>query len=91
MLLKTGVAVLGVLVAGSDSDWSMHDNFTTCMTAKGAEYVVEPPARCHLGDDEIRCRLPDGHLTFPRGQDECISKGGWPLGGLRSNRRKISN
>jgi len=80
-----GATLLSVLVAESiGATWMMHDNFATCMTAQGTEYVVEPPDRCRPGDDEIRCQMPDGHLIFPRGQDECVRKGGWPLGGLRS-------
>jgi hypothetical protein len=59
MLLRVGATLLSVLAAKSIvATWMMHDNFATCMTAQGTEYVVEPPDRCRPGDDESAVKCP---------------------------------
>ena len=99
MIIRTGVVLicLGALLGGCHHDSpTMSDYLELCIAPDGKEYDVDANTQhCPVADRAVRCAVPNAPLIRTRGREECLRKGGWPLGEKppagRPNQSKNSN
>jgi hypothetical protein len=84
MIIRTGVMLicLGTLLVGCHHDSAlMSDNLEACVAPDGKEYSVDANTQhCPAADVSVRCRMPNAPLIHTRRREECLRKGGYPLG-----------
>jgi hypothetical protein len=83
MIIRAGVMIisLGALLDASSHDSLASDYLEQCISPDGKEYYVDANTQhCPVADRSTRCAVPNAPVIHTRGREECLRKGGWPLG-----------